>query len=173
MCLSQGQNAVPPVRLEPATLRSRAKYSTTEPLRSLIYLPTGVFNQSCLSSAHFLNARTLPILSSSFSFSSFSDFFLQATSRGNLYASSVKNKKMSMTRECQKHARRGCTQAGTCRQNNVTLNKNGQIYTDEKDKANILNNFFTEQTLLDENQATVPETVKNTTHKLDSIIVNT
>ena len=27
------------------------------------------------------------------------------------------------------------------------LNKNGQIYTEEKDKANILNNFFTEQTL--------------------------
>ena len=51
------------------------------------------------------------------------------------------------------------------------LNKNGQIYTEEKDKANILNTFFTEQTLLDESQATLPQTVTNTTYKLDSIIV--
>ena len=51
------------------------------------------------------------------------------------------------------------------------LNKNGQIYTEEKGKANILNNVFTEQTLLDESQATLPQTVKNTTYKLDSIIV--
>ena len=29
-----------PVRLEPAALRSRVKHSTTEPLRSLLYLPT-------------------------------------------------------------------------------------------------------------------------------------
>ena len=32
--LAQGHNAVPPVRLEPAALRSRVKHSTTEPLRS-------------------------------------------------------------------------------------------------------------------------------------------
>ena len=51
------------------------------------------------------------------------------------------------------------------------LNKNGQIYTEEKDKANILNTFFTEQTLLDESQATLPQAVTNTTYKLDSIIV--
>ena len=51
------------------------------------------------------------------------------------------------------------------------LNKNGQIYTEEKEKANILNNFFTEQTLLDDSHATLPQTVKNTTYKLDSIIV--
>ena len=51
------------------------------------------------------------------------------------------------------------------------MNKNGQIYTEEKEKANILNNFFTEQTLLDDSQATLPQTVKNTTYKLDSIIV--
>ena len=51
------------------------------------------------------------------------------------------------------------------------LNENGQVYTKEKDKANILNTFFTEQILLDESQATHPQTVKNTTHKLDSIIV--
>ena len=35
MCLAQGHNAVTPIRLEPAALRSRVKYSTTEPLRSL------------------------------------------------------------------------------------------------------------------------------------------
>ena len=34
MCLAQGHNAVTPVRLEPAALRSRVKHSTTEPLRS-------------------------------------------------------------------------------------------------------------------------------------------
>ena len=51
------------------------------------------------------------------------------------------------------------------------LNKNGQIYTEEKEKANILNNFFTEQTLLDDSQATLPQTVKNIKYKLDSIIV--
>ena len=36
MCLAQGHNAVTPVRLEPAALRSRVKHSTTEPLRSLL-----------------------------------------------------------------------------------------------------------------------------------------
>ena len=51
------------------------------------------------------------------------------------------------------------------------MNKNGQIYTKEKEKANILNNFFTEQTLLDNSQGALPQTVKNTTNKLDSIIV--
>ena len=34
MCLAQGHNAVSPVRLDPATIRSRLKYSTVEPLRS-------------------------------------------------------------------------------------------------------------------------------------------
>ena len=43
------------------------------------------------------------------------------------------------------------------------LIKNGQIYTEENDKANILTNFNTEQTLLEESQATLPQTVKNTT----------
>ena len=33
------------------------------------------------------------------------------------------------------------------------------------------NIFFTEQTLLDESQTTLPQTVKNTVHKLDFIIV--
>ena len=51
------------------------------------------------------------------------------------------------------------------------MNNNGQIYTEETDKANILVNFFTEQTLLDESQVTLPQTKKNTTYKLYSIIV--
>ena len=32
MCLAQELNVVPPVRLEPATFRSRVKHSTTEAL---------------------------------------------------------------------------------------------------------------------------------------------
>ena len=36
MCISQGHNAVTPVRLEPATFRSQNKHSTTEPMRSLL-----------------------------------------------------------------------------------------------------------------------------------------
>ena len=35
MCLAQGHNTVTPVRLEPVAPRSRVKYFTTEPLRSL------------------------------------------------------------------------------------------------------------------------------------------
>ena len=35
--LLKDHNAVTPVRLEPATLRSRVKHSTTEPLRSLFF----------------------------------------------------------------------------------------------------------------------------------------
>ena len=34
MCLAQGHNAVPPVRLKPATFQSQVKHSSTEPLRS-------------------------------------------------------------------------------------------------------------------------------------------
>ena len=32
MCLAQGNNAVPPVSLKPATPRSRVEHSTNEPL---------------------------------------------------------------------------------------------------------------------------------------------
>ena len=35
MCLDQGHIAVPPMRLEPTSLRFRDKHSTTEPLGSL------------------------------------------------------------------------------------------------------------------------------------------
>ena len=38
MCLAQGQNAVTPVRLQPAASRSCVKYSTIEPLRSFFNL---------------------------------------------------------------------------------------------------------------------------------------
>ena len=51
------------------------------------------------------------------------------------------------------------------------FNNNEHIHTEETDKTNILNNFYTEQTLSDESQATLPQTMKNTTYKLDSIIV--
>ena len=37
MCLAQGHNAVTPVRLKPAALRSRVRHSTTEPVRSLYH----------------------------------------------------------------------------------------------------------------------------------------
>ena len=40
MCLAQGHNAVTPVRLESAAPRSRVKHYTTEPLRSLLNMPT-------------------------------------------------------------------------------------------------------------------------------------
>ena len=52
------------------------------------------------------------------------------------------------------------------------LNKNGQIYTEEKEKANLVNNFFTEQTLLDDSQGTLPQKVKNTTYKLDCTLLH-
>ena len=35
-CLAQGNNSVPPVRLKPATPRSRVKHYTTEPPRSIV-----------------------------------------------------------------------------------------------------------------------------------------
>ena len=43
MCLTQGHKAVTPVRLEPATPRSRVKHSNTEPLCSLGYKLSGDF----------------------------------------------------------------------------------------------------------------------------------
>ena len=38
MCLAKGHNAVMPVRLKPAALRSQVKHSTTEPLHSHRFL---------------------------------------------------------------------------------------------------------------------------------------
>ena len=51
------------------------------------------------------------------------------------------------------------------------LNKDGLIYSDEIDKANILNNYFTEQTLLDESQASLPQTMTTPTYNLDSLSI--
>ena len=42
MCLAQGYNGVMPMRLEPATLQSRDKHSTTEPLHSLWHINENV-----------------------------------------------------------------------------------------------------------------------------------
>ena len=47
MCLAQGHNAVKPVRLEPAAPQSKAKHSTTEPLRSL-FNPGGLLSLAIL-----------------------------------------------------------------------------------------------------------------------------
>ena len=54
MCLAQGHNAVTPVRLEPAALRSRVKHSTTEPLRSHSHI-----EMSNRKSAHYLYVITM------------------------------------------------------------------------------------------------------------------
>ena len=54
-------NAVTPVRLEPAALRSRVKHSTTEPLRS--HVPGGeglVVVWSCISYDYKVNLITIP-----------------------------------------------------------------------------------------------------------------
>ena len=37
-----------------------------------------------------------------------------------------------------------------------TLEKDGRVYNDDTDKANLLNNFFRDQTLLDDTNAQVP-----------------
>ena len=42
MCLAQGHNVVPLVRLKPTTTRSQVKHSTTEPLHSVIILYLGL-----------------------------------------------------------------------------------------------------------------------------------
>ena len=42
MCLAQGRNAVTLVRLEPASLQSQVKHSTTEPLRSQRFISSSI-----------------------------------------------------------------------------------------------------------------------------------
>ena len=56
ICLAQGHNAVTPVRLEPATLQSQDKHSTTEPLAPL----TCITDQSNLNGDLFLCTTLLP-----------------------------------------------------------------------------------------------------------------
>ena len=47
-CLDQGHNTVPPVRLEPATLPSRGKHSTTEPPLSSCVLAEKALVRVCV-----------------------------------------------------------------------------------------------------------------------------
>ena len=49
------------------------------------------------------------------------------------------------------------------------LHKDGQTYSDEFDKANILNNFFIDQTLLDDSQANLPGTPTTPDQDLHSL----
>ena len=52
------------------------------------------------------------------------------------------------------------------------LCKNGIIYTDDKDKANILNQFFTDQSILDDTNSTLPPLNQIPQHKLESISIS-
>ena len=49
------------------------------------------------------------------------------------------------------------------------LTKYGDIYSDDVDKANLLNQFFAEQTHLDETNSTLPSDIPPLPHNLDSI----
>ena len=49
------------------------------------------------------------------------------------------------------------------------LNKDGDIYSDDVDKANLLNQFFAEQTHLDGTNSTLPSDIPPLPHNLDSI----
>ena len=46
------------------------------------------------------------------------------------------------------------------------------IYTDDKEKANILNQFFTDQSILDDTNATLPSLNQIPQHKLESISIS-
>lgn len=52
------------------------------------------------------------------------------------------------------------------------LCKNGTIYTDDKEKANILNQFFTDQSILDDTNASLPSLTQIPRHKLESISIS-
>ena len=51
------------------------------------------------------------------------------------------------------------------------LNREGIIYCNDNDKANILNQYFIEQTVIKEENATLPTTLPLPAHKFDSITV--
>ena len=51
------------------------------------------------------------------------------------------------------------------------LESNGLIYTDEKEKANLLNQFFQSQTVLDEQNASLPELTCVANSRLSSIVL--
>ena len=53
------------------------------------------------------------------------------------------------------------------------LELNGTIYTDDTDKANILNNYFQQQTILQEQNATLPDLPPPIYHtQLSSIVLS-
>lgn len=51
------------------------------------------------------------------------------------------------------------------------LSKDGIIYTSDEDKANALNQFFTEQTILDESNSSLPSDTPPSPHKLETIFI--
>ena len=85
MCLAQGHNAVTPVRLKPASLRSRVKHSTPEPLHSLAHLePLAQVCQKVyhnFSSFQFSKVLLLLLSSSLFRFASLTLSFMNIPSR--------------------------------------------------------------------------------------------
>ena len=52
------------------------------------------------------------------------------------------------------------------------LESNGHIFTDDKDKANLLNTFFQNQTILNDQHATLPPLIHITDSRLSSIILS-
>ena len=52
-----------------------------------------------------------------------------------------------------------------------TLEKDGHIYSDDTDKANLLNNFFRDQTLLDDSNAQLPNIDCNVNSLLSNLVI--
>lgn len=52
-----------------------------------------------------------------------------------------------------------------------TLEKDGHIYSDDTDKANLLNNFFRDQPLLDDRNVQVPNTEFNVDTLLSNLVI--
>ena len=52
-----------------------------------------------------------------------------------------------------------------------TLEKDGHVYSDDTDKANLLNNFFRDQTLLDDNNAQEPNIDCNVNTLLSNLVI--
>ena len=52
-----------------------------------------------------------------------------------------------------------------------TLEKDGLIFTDETDKANVLNDFFRDQTILDDQHAPIPNIEPYTDNTLSSLVI--
>ena len=52
-----------------------------------------------------------------------------------------------------------------------TLEKDGLIFTDETDKANVLNDFFLDQTILDDQHAPIPNIEPYTDNTMSSLVI--